>query len=104
MCYRTGMKYEVVLTDTAKEHYRGLDAGGRSLIKKGLKDHLTHEPAKLSRSRIKRLREMAQPEYRLRLDPYRVFYDVSGQTVVVLAIVPKDETADWLEQYGVKTP
>ena len=97
------MKYEVVLTDTAKEHYRGLDTRGRSRIKKGLKDHLTYEPMKLSRSRIKRLREMAHPEYRLRLDPYRVFYDVSGKTVVVLAIVPKSETAEWLATYGVKT-
>ena len=98
------MKYEVVLTDTAKKHYRGLDARGRSLIKKGLKDHLTQQATKLSRSRIKRLREMEHPEYRLRLDPYRVFYDVAGQTVVVLAVVPKDETAEWLETYGVKAP
>jgi mRNA-degrading endonuclease RelE of RelBE toxin-antitoxin system len=97
------MRYEVLLTDTAKTHYRGLDARGRSLIKQGLKDHLTYEPMKLSRSRIKRLRELEHPEYRLRLDPYRVFYDVSGETVVVLAIVPKDETAEWLEEYGVKT-
>ena len=68
----------------------------------GLKEHLTHEPMKLSRSRIKRLREMEHPEYRLRLDPYRVFYDVSSRTVSVLAIVPKDDTDQWLEQYGVK--
>jgi mRNA-degrading endonuclease RelE of RelBE toxin-antitoxin system len=47
---------------------------------------------------------MEHPEYRLRLDPYRVFYDVAGQTVVVLAVVPKDETAEWLETYGVKAP
>nr|VFK15818.1 MAG: hypothetical protein BECKLPF1236A_GA0070988_1013314 [Candidatus Kentron sp. LPFa]VFK31536.1 MAG: hypothetical protein BECKLPF1236C_GA0070990_1014114 [Candidatus Kentron sp. LPFa] len=47
-----GMKYEIVLTDTTKEHYRGLDARGRSLIKKGLKDYLTFEPTRLSRSRI----------------------------------------------------
>nr|VFK50430.1 MAG: mRNA-degrading endonuclease RelE, toxin component of the RelBE toxin-antitoxin system [Candidatus Kentron sp. TUN]VFK51640.1 MAG: mRNA-degrading endonuclease RelE, toxin component of the RelBE toxin-antitoxin system [Candidatus Kentron sp. TUN]VFK55093.1 MAG: mRNA-degrading endonuclease RelE, toxin component of the RelBE toxin-antitoxin system [Candidatus Kentron sp. TUN] len=99
-----GMKYEIVLTDTAKEHYRGLDARGRSSIKKGLKNHLTYEPMKLSRSRIKRLREIEHPEYRLRLDPYRVFYDVSGRTVVVLAIIPKNETGEWLEISGVKTP
>ena len=71
--------------------------------KEGMNDHLAHEPMKVSRSRIKRLREMEHPEYRLRLDPYRVFYDVIGQTVVVLAIVPKDETAEWLDAYGVKT-
>jgi len=97
------MTYEIVLTDTAKEHYRGLDARGKALIREGLNDHLAHEPMKQSRSRIKRLREMEHPEYRLRLDPYRVFYDVTEQTVVVLAIVPKSETSAWLDTYGVKT-
>ncbi len=85
-----------LLTDTAKAHYRALDARGRALIKDGLNGHLCHEPMKASRRRIKRLREMDHPEFRLRLDPYRVFYDVIGQTVVVLAIVPKRETAEWL--------
>lgn len=97
------MSYEIVLTDTAKKHYRALDARWRAVVKKGLEAHLSHEPMKISRSRIKRLREMEHPEYRLRLDPYRVFYDVAGQTVVVLAIVPKDNTADWLDEYGVKS-
>jgi len=97
------MTYEIVLTDTAREHYGGLDACARALIKEGMNDHLAHEPMKVSRSRIKRLREMEHPEYRLRLDAYRVFYDVIGQMVVVLAIVPKDETAEWLDAYGVKT-
>nr|VFJ71179.1 MAG: hypothetical protein BECKFM1743A_GA0114220_105787 [Candidatus Kentron sp. FM]VFJ71539.1 MAG: hypothetical protein BECKFM1743C_GA0114222_106007 [Candidatus Kentron sp. FM]VFK18942.1 MAG: hypothetical protein BECKFM1743B_GA0114221_105848 [Candidatus Kentron sp. FM] len=46
---------------------------------------------------------MEHPEYRLRLDPYRVFYDVSGRTVVVLAIVPKNKTTQWLESHGAKT-
>ena len=98
------MAYEIVLTDTAKKHYGVLDARGRALVKAGLEDHLAHEPMKVSRSRIKRLREMEHPEYRLRLDPYRVFYDVIGPTVVVLAIVPKDETAEWLNAYGVTSP
>jgi len=97
------MKYEIVLTDTARGHYREIDAQARALIKRGLNDHLAHEPTKLSRSRIKRLREMEHPEYRLRLDPYRVFYDVTAQTVVVLAIVPKHETAEWLDHHGVRT-
>ncbi len=97
------MTYEIVLTDTAKEHYRALDARGRSLIKAGLEDHLTHEPMKVSRIRVKRLRAMDHPEYRLRLDPFRVFYDVTGQTVVVLAIVSKADTAEWLNVHGAKS-
>jgi len=46
---------------------------------------------------------MEHPEYRLRLDKYRVFYDVAGQSVVVLAIVPKADIADWLNEYGEKS-
>ena len=96
------MMYEIVLTDSARAHYRAMDARGRALIKDGLDGHLAHEPTKVSRNRIRRLREVDHPEFRLRLDPYRVFYDVIGQTVVVLAIVPKDETEDWLNAHGVK--
>jgi mRNA-degrading endonuclease RelE of RelBE toxin-antitoxin system len=97
------MRYEIVLTDTAKRHYRALDARWQAVVKKGMETHLRHEPMKISKSRIKRLREMEHPEYRLRLDKYRVFYDVAGQSVVVLAIVPKADIADWLNEYGEKS-
>jgi hypothetical protein len=30
----------------------------------------------------------------------RVFYDITGQVVEVLAIVPKSEAASWLEEMG----
>ena len=46
-------------------------------------------PSRTSRSKIKRLRELAKPQYRLRLDDLRVFYDVDGRAVSVLSIVPK---------------
>jgi mRNA interferase RelE/StbE len=55
---------------------------------------------KTSRSRIKRLRGLARPQYRLRVGEVRVFYDVSGESVEVLAIVSKSEAAIWLEQFG----
>jgi len=68
-----------------------------------METHLRYEPTKVSRSRIKRLRSMAHPEYRLRLDKYRVFYDVDAEHVVVLAIVPKKDTEAWLIAHGEKT-
>ena len=49
----------------------------------------THEPTKVSKSRIKRLRGLSQPQYRLRVGDIRVFYDVTETTVHVLAIIPK---------------
>jgi mRNA-degrading endonuclease RelE of RelBE toxin-antitoxin system len=46
------------------------------------------------------LRGIARPQYRLRVEEVRVFYDVSGSTVEVLAIVPKPEAESWLVQFG----
>jgi hypothetical protein len=36
-------------------------------------------------------------------DDLRVFYDVEGHTVAVLAILPKAQATAWLERYGVKS-
>jgi len=72
----------------------GLRSGPRS------KTHLRHEPEKTSRSRIKRLQGLRRPQYRLRVGEVRVFYDVSGANVEVLAIVAKLEAESWLAQFG----
>jgi mRNA-degrading endonuclease RelE of RelBE toxin-antitoxin system len=51
-------------------------------------------------SEPKRLRGLRQPEYRLRVGEVRIFYDVTGTTVQVLAIVTKLEADSWLAQFG----
>jgi len=94
------MRFEIVLAPEAVEDLRKLKANQRSAIKEALETHLRHEPTKTSRSRIKRLRGVARPQYRLRVEEVRVFYDVSGSTVQVLAIVPKSEAESWLAQFG----
>jgi len=77
------------------------DAGTvRAAVRSALETHLRHAPEKASRSRIKRLRGLSRPQYRLRIDDIRVFYDVSGTTVEVLAIVSKSEAEPWLAQFG----
>jgi mRNA-degrading endonuclease RelE of RelBE toxin-antitoxin system len=43
---------------------------------------------------------LRRPQYRLRVDDIRVFYDVSGMIVEVLAIVAKSEAETWLAQFG----
>ncbi len=45
-------------------------------------------------------RGLRRPQYRLRVGEVRVFYDVSGATVEVLAIVAKSEAESWLAQCG----
>jgi len=94
------MRYEIVLTDTAKEHYQTLTSRWQGVVRDGMETHLRHEPTKVSCSRIKRLRDMAHPQYRLRLGEHRVFYDVETERVTVLAIVPKTDTEAWLREHG----
>lgn len=67
-----------------------------------METHLRHEPTKIRRSRIKRLRGMRRPQYRLRIDPVRLFYDVVEGRVEVLAIVEKATAAAWLARAGEK--
>jgi len=94
------MRFEIVLAPEAIEDLRRFKANDRAALKKALETHLRHEPTKTGRSRIKRLRGLARPQYRLRVDEVRVFYDVSGSTVEVLAIVIKSEAQSWLAQFG----
>jgi mRNA-degrading endonuclease RelE of RelBE toxin-antitoxin system len=94
------MPFAIVLAPEAVEDLRGLTANVRATVRGALETHLRHEPEKTSRSRIKRLRGLRRPQYRLRVSDVRVFYDVSGTTVEVLAIVAKSEADSWLALFG----
>ena len=94
------MRYEIVLAPEAVEDLHSLPAAARPDVKRALETHLRNEPTKLSRSRIKRLRGISRPQYRLRVNEIRVFYDVVGKSVEVLAIVEKPETSSWLAKFG----
>ena len=74
----------------------------RARVRDAIELHLRHEPRRLSKSRIKRLRGLDRPQYRLRVDEVRVFYDVTEETVEVLAIVPKAEAATWLAEEATR--
>jgi mRNA interferase RelE/StbE len=94
------MPFAVVLAPEAVDDLRRLTANVRAAVRTALETHLRHEPKKTSRSRIKRLRGLLRPQYRLRVGDIRVFYDVSGATVEVLAVVAKSEAESWLAQFA----
>ncbi|MBI4189051.1 MAG: type II toxin-antitoxin system RelE/ParE family toxin [Betaproteobacteria bacterium] len=94
------MRFEIELTDEAVADFKALKALWRVAVKDAMEVHLRHEPEKVSRSRIKRLRELSKPQFRLRVEDIRVFYDVEKSTVTVHAIVLKSEAASWLAQFG----
>lgn len=94
------MRYEVLLAPEAVEDLRALKANLRVVVREAMETHLRHEPTKTSKSRIKRLSGQSRPQYRLRAGEVRVFYDVEGDTVQVLAIVAKLEAESWLARFG----
>jgi mRNA-degrading endonuclease RelE of RelBE toxin-antitoxin system len=98
------MGYEIVLAPQAIEGRKAVRADFRAGVKAALELYLRHEPTKESRSRIKRLRGLERPQYRLRVNEVRVFYDVTDKTVEVLAIVTKEQAEAWLAEEGVPTP
>jgi mRNA-degrading endonuclease RelE of RelBE toxin-antitoxin system len=95
------MRYDIVLAPEAVEDLNNLKAKVRAAVRDALELHLRHKPTKVSKSRIKRLRGLSHPQYRLRVgDDIRVFYDVTEEIVEILAIVPKSEVDAWLAKYG----
>jgi mRNA interferase RelE/StbE len=96
------MRYEIIFAPEAAQDLKRLSARDRSIVQDAIEKHLRHEPERTSKSRIKRLRSIRQPQYRLRIGEIRVFYDVVEQDVEVLAIIPKSKAAAWLEEMGEK--
>jgi len=97
------MKYEVIIAKDAQIQFRKLDGRWRSRLKEEMRQHLANQPKRESKSRIKRLRGLRQPQYRMRVDNMRVFYDVNDKMrrVEVLGFVNKSKTPEWLKIYGV---
>ena len=53
-------------------------------------------PTVVSKSRVKRLREPAPTQYRLRVGEFRVFYDVDQDTVLVIQVLSKQDSLEYL--------
>ena len=72
----------------------------RSEVRDAVNRHLQYEPRRVSRSRIKRLKGLSRPQYRLRAGTVRLFYDVSADEVQVLGVVEKYQVDDWRQRIG----
>jgi len=94
------MKYEILFAPEAIQDFKRLSARDRSTIKEAIEKHLRYEPQRTSKSRIKKLRGISRPQYRLRVGEIRVFYDVAEENVEILAIITKSKAAEWLKEMG----
>jgi hypothetical protein len=83
-------------------HYALRRANVRATEQSSLEIHLRREPAKTSRSRIKRPRGFRGPQLQLQVGETLVFYAIPSSTVEILAIMIKSEAEAWLRQFEVR--
>ena len=48
------------------------------------------------------MKDFRHPQFRLRVGEIRVFYDVTETEVVILAIMTKEKTIEWLKEQGIR--
>ncbi len=99
------MRYEIIFSPEAEADIAELKASDRAKALDGIEKFLRYEPEKTSKSRIKRLRDLKKPQYRLRIDNLRAFYDLSYTDygdgfVEVLRVREKSEALKWLTKFG----
>lgn len=94
------MRFEIIFAPSSANELRALPSRAQSEVRDAIETHLRFEPTKLSRSRIKRLRGLDRPQFRLRVGEIRVFYDVTESAVEVLAIVSKAQAEAWPKEKG----
>ena len=85
------MKHRIVLAQQAVRDLRKLRAHDQAAARTAIEEHLRHQPKRMSKSRIERLRGLTKPQYRLRVGDVRVYYDVAGDEVRILAIIYKPD-------------
>ena len=93
-------KYEIILKPSAMKDMDRLSRYNAKMILDVMEESLEGEPAKESKSRIKRLRGITDPDYRLRAGDYRVFYSIDNAVgqVNVLRILHKEETNEYYQE------
>ena len=94
------MRFSIILAPEAVQDLRSLKANIRTQVRRAIEEQLRHEPEKVSKSRIKRLRGLSRPQFRLRVGEIRIFYDVAPPRVEVLGVVAKSAADEWLERHG----
>jgi len=90
------MPYEIRYSNEAVEQLKKLRVFDRTAIFDQIEEILSVNPTMASKSRIKRLREPAPTQYRLRVGEFRVFYDVEEEAVLIIQILSKQDSNDYL--------
>jgi mRNA-degrading endonuclease RelE of RelBE toxin-antitoxin system len=90
------------ITEDARADLSYYTAFERKIVVSQIRDQLTHQPAVATRNR-KRLRDNPIARWELRIDKYRIFYDVDedSELVIIVAVGHKDHEVLWIRDQKV---
>jgi len=84
--------FEIIFKPEAIRQLRKIKRYYARAILDAIARHLKEEPEKTSRTSIKRLRGQQDTAFRLRVQDYRIFYDVIEDRVEIVQILHTSET------------
>ncbi|MCS1408124.1 MAG: hypothetical protein M2R45_01294 [Verrucomicrobia subdivision 3 bacterium] len=87
------MPFEIEFFESALADFKKLDARWQFRCDRLWKRTCASSLTRVSKNRIKKLRGIDHPEYRLRVD------DIRENFVEILGIVPKRQTEAWLDKF-----
>ena len=89
--------FEIVFRPLAIKQLKKMKRYHAGIIVDSIERHLSEEPEKLHGS-IKRLRGKQEATFRLRVQAFRVFYDVTEDKVDIIQILHKSETPSFYQE------
>jgi mRNA interferase RelE/StbE len=89
--------FEIVFRPLAIKQLKKIKQYYAGIIVDAIETHLSEEPEKTHGS-IKRLRGRQDATFRLRVQDYRVFYDVGEDKVEIIQVLHKSETPSFYRE------
>jgi mRNA-degrading endonuclease RelE of RelBE toxin-antitoxin system len=85
------LPYDIQYANEARDDIRALRAFDQRKVLEGIETHLTFQPKAVTRSRIKAMLQPFWSQFRLRIENFRVYYDVDDteMRVYILRILTK---------------
>jgi mRNA interferase RelE/StbE len=89
----TANAYHIQYAQAAADDIKALRAYDQRKIVDAIEEHLGSAPTQISRSRIKAMQQPFWSQYRLRVDNFRVYYDVdeSQHVVSIVRVLEKGQ-------------
>ncbi len=91
--------FKILLKPLAVAQLKKMRRDYAGIVLDAIERHLSDEPEKAHGS-IRRLRGRQEATFRLRVQDYRVFYDVTEDRVEIIRILHKSETPSFYQEEG----